>query len=84
LVVQRSYAPGNLKAEFTDEPITITREECYNLYFDWCKDHDKNPAAIEYFGKDLRTVLPKINKDKKVSVDGKRVRVFDGIARKRA
>ncbi|MBA4190650.1 MAG: hypothetical protein C0467_21910 [Planctomycetaceae bacterium] len=82
-VVQTAYDPGDLQCETSCDDIWVERDKLFLQYQQWCLDNDRQEASSAYFGQDLQNSIPKIrDKEVKKMVNGKRVRVYPGIALK--
>ncbi len=80
MVVHRRADPGDLPAEcLTNEAVSIAKPDAYDLYVEWCDTHDIEPASVRWFGRDLKTLIPKIREGRETSVDGFRPMVYRGI-----
>ncbi len=53
--------PGDLPPEcLTNENVSIGKTDAYDLYVEWCDANDVEPASVRWFGRDLKTLIPKI------------------------
>ena len=80
MVVHRRADPGDLPPEcLTKEFVSIGKTDAYESYCDWCDCHDVEPASVRWFGRDLKTLLPKIKEGRESTSDGFREHVYRGI-----
>ena len=83
LMIQKCIDPGDLhKAMIVSEPCWISRDECYQLYVDWCGEHDLQPTDRSYFGRDIRTAFPKIPERSKKCINGTETSVYIGLGKR--
>lgn len=77
MVVHRRADPGDLPPEcLTRENVSIAKSDAYDLYCDWCESHDVEPTRPAWFGRDLKTLVPKLQEGREGNA---RVYVYKGI-----
>jgi len=80
MVVHRRADPGDLPPEcLTGQSVSIGKSDAYDLYCLWCEGHDIEPTRPAWFGRDLKTLIPKLQEGRDTLSDGSRVRVYRGI-----
>ncbi len=80
MVVHRRADPGDLPQEcLTNESVSIGKTDAYDIYVDWCDAHDIEPASVRWFGRDLKTLIPKIKEGRETSCDGLRPMMYRGL-----
>ena len=80
MVVHRRADPGDLPPEcLTRENVSIGKSDAYDLYVVWCEGHDIEPTRPAWFGRDLKTLIPKLQEGRDTRADGSRVHVYRGI-----
>jgi len=80
MVVHRRADPGDLPPEcLTNENVSIGKSDAYDLYVDWCDSNDIEPTRQAWFGRDLKTLIPKLQEGRETSVNGSRPMVYRGI-----
>ena len=80
MVVHRRADPGDLPTEcLTNETVSIGKTDAYDNYVDWCDEHDIEPTSVRWFGRDLKTLIPKIKEGRETSADGFRPMVYRGM-----
>lgn len=43
-----------------DANVTVSKAIAHSEYCEWCLEHDIRPPGIVHFGRDIKTVLPKL------------------------
>ena len=77
MVVHRRADPGDLPPEcLTAERVSIGKTDAYDLYCDWCERHDVEPTSLRWFGRDLKTLIPKLLEGREGNA---RVYIYKGI-----
>ena len=80
MVVHRRADPGDLPPEcLTGENVSIGKTDAYDSYCEWCDCHDVEPASVRWFGRDLKTLIPKIKEGRETASDGFRPMIYRGI-----
>jgi len=80
MVVHRRADPGDLPPEcLTRENVSIAKSDAYDLYCAWCEGHDIEPTRQAWFGRDLKTLIPKLQEGRDTRADGSRPMVYRGI-----
>ena len=80
MVVNRRADPGDLPPEcLTNESVSIGKTDAYDHYVEWCDAHDIEPASVRWFGRDLKTLIPKIKEGRETSSDGFRPMMYRGL-----
>jgi P4 family phage/plasmid primase-like protien len=80
MVVWRRLNPGDLSEEMcVDTEPTVTKDEAYRSFVDWCERNNVTPRASVWWGRDLLGILPKVRDCQITNADGRRVRSFKGI-----
>ena len=80
MAVHRRADPGDLPPEcLTRENVSIGKSDAYDLYCAWCESHDIEPTRPAWFGRDLKTLIPKLQEGRDTKADGSRVHVYRGI-----
>ena len=80
MVVHRRADPGDLPPEcLTRENVSIGKSDAYDLYCAWCESHDIEPTRPAWFGRDLKTLIPKLQEGRDTRADGSRPMVYRGI-----
>jgi P4 family phage/plasmid primase-like protien len=80
MVVHCRADPGDLPPEcLTRESVSIGKSDAYDLYCAWCESHDIEPTRPAWFGRDLKTLIPKLQEGRDTKPDGARVHVYRGI-----
>ncbi len=81
MVVHLRADPGDLPPEcLTRENVSIGKSDAYDLYCAWCESHDIEPTHPAWFGRDLKTLIPKLQEGRDTKADGSRVHVYRGIS----
>jgi P4 family phage/plasmid primase-like protien len=76
MVVHRRADPGDLPPEcLSTESISIAKSDAYDLYCAWCESHDIEPTRPAWFGRDLKTLIPKLQEGR----DTKRAYIYRGL-----
>jgi len=61
MVVHRRADPGDLPPEcITSASVSIGKSDAYERYCLWCESHDIEPTRPAWFGRDLKTLIPKL------------------------
>jgi putative DNA primase/helicase len=82
LIVNKTVDSGDLHGvEYSEEFLSISRDDVYKLFQEWCEDNDRNPIPRQYFYSHLRDALPKLI-DIQRRINGKHVRLIIGIGKK--
>lgn len=80
MVVHRRADPGDLPPEcLTAQNVSIGKSDAYDLYCLWCEAHDIEPTRPAWFGRDLKTLIPKLQEGRDTLSDGSRPMVYRGI-----
>jgi putative DNA primase/helicase len=80
MAVHRRADPGDLPPEcLTRENVSIAKSDAFDLYVEWCESHDIEPTRPAWFGRDLKTLIPKLQEGRDTKPDGARVHVYRGI-----
>jgi len=83
MLVHRAIDPGDLPADcLTSEKQFVGRQDAHDAFCSWCDENDLPQKSIQWFGSELKTILPKLNpnpSDKEKFPDGSRRRVYYGI-----
>jgi putative DNA primase/helicase len=80
MVVHRRADPGDLPPEcLTSASVSIGKTDAYELYVEWCESHDIEPTRPAWFGRDLKTLIPKLQEGRDTKADGSRPMVYRGI-----
>ncbi len=85
MVVHRRADPGDLPPEcLTAESVSIAKSDAYDRYTAWCDLHDIEPTRPAWFGRDLKTVIPKLQEGRDTRENGSRPMVYRGLGLRRA
>jgi putative DNA primase/helicase len=85
MVVHRRADAGDLPPEcLTAEGVSITKSDAYDRYAAWCEAHDIEPTRPAWFGRDLKTLIPKLQEGRDTRADGSRPMVYRGLGIRRA
>ncbi len=80
MVVHRRADPGDLPPEcLTRENVSIGKSDAYDSVLRWCESHDVEPTRPAWFGRDLKTLVPKLQEGRDTRADGSRVHAYRGI-----
>ncbi len=80
MAVHHRADPGDLPHEcLTRENVSIGKSDAYDLYCAWCENHDIEPTRPAWFGRDLKTLIPKLQEGQDTRADGSRPMVYRGI-----
>ena len=80
MVVHRRADPGDLPPEcLTAESVSIGKTDAYERYVEWCEGHDVEPTSIRWFGRDLKTLIPKLQEGRETGSEGFRQHVYRGL-----
>lgn len=76
MVVHRRADPGDLPPEcLTSASVSIGKMDAYDSYCDWCDAHDIEPTRQAWFGRDLKTLIPKLQEGR----DANRTYIYRGL-----
>ena len=79
LVIHRSLDAGNLKGlRFTPEKVMVLGSDLEAAWYSWCQENHVEGKSYKWLCKDIRTILPKLNRERK-RVSDQRVYYFPGI-----
>ena len=78
MVVHRRADPGDLPPEFVlpRRMSASARRTPTNVYVEWCESHDVEPTRPAWFGRDLKTLIPKLQEGRETD---ERVYVYKGL-----
>lgn len=80
MVVHRRADPGDLPPEcLTGQNVSIAKSDAYERYVLWCEGHDIEPTRPAWFGRDLKTLIPKLQEGRDTKSDGSRPMIYRGI-----
>lgn len=80
MVVHRRADPGDLPPEcLTSANVSIGKSDAYERYVLWCEGHDIEPTRPAWFGRDLKTLIPKLQEGRDTKADGSRPMIYRGI-----
>ena len=76
MAVHRRADPGDLPPEcLTRENVSIGKSDAYERYVEWCESHDIEPTRPAWFGRDLKTLIPKLQEGR----DTNRAYIYRGL-----
>jgi len=80
MAVHRRADPGDLPPEcLTSASVSIGKTEAYDRYVLWCEAHDIEPTRPAWFGRGLKTLIPKLQEGRDTKADGSRAMIYRGI-----
>jgi len=80
MAVHRRADPGDLPPGcLTGLNVSIGKSDAYERYVMWCEGHDIEPTRPAWFGRDLKTLIPKLQEGRDTKADGSRVHVYRGL-----
>jgi P4 family phage/plasmid primase-like protien len=80
LWVHKRLDPGDLPEHcLTKEPHSTPRGLVYQAYQEWCGENEVEPREANYFGRDLRSVLPGLQSSTQRIQNGYPQHVYKGI-----
>ena len=80
VLVHKSLNSGDLPEEcLTSERNSLPKVDAFDNYLEWCSLYDIEPSKQSWFGRDLRTVLPKLTEERVANVHGARISCYRGI-----
>lgn len=84
LVVHKSVSNGRIEPEnLTSEDVSVPVADAYNDFVAWLDENDiSTKVEIDWFGKNLKVCLSKVIKKVRRGDDGKRAKIYAGIALK--
>jgi hypothetical protein len=59
------------------EGISLDNASAYEKYKSWCENNEYKPSASNAFGRKLREIIPSIPNNKKVAVQGRRIKAYE-------